>query len=320
MPKVSVVVPNYNYGRFLAKRLSSILAQSFRDFELLYLDDASTDESPEVVERFRGDPRLRTLRNEVNSGHAFRQFNAGVRLAQGEYVWVAQADDWAEPDFLERTVAVLDAHPQVGLVYCQSLAADEQGRVLHSMARRTDALDSERWRHDHRNDGRDECRRFLLYKNTIPNASAVLFRRSVLLRAGLADESYVLSPDWKLYVDVLLLSDVAYLARPMNYFRHHGGTIRAASERAGLQLEEGYRLLAHLRERLELSDAELEEAGRRLARSWVRKALRWRERVPLRASLRIHRSAQSVDRHLHAHLLRALLPRASRPAWTAAAR
>ena len=120
MPKVSVVVPNYNYGRFLAQRLSSILAQSFRDFELLYLDDASTDESPEVVERFRGDPRLRTLRNEVNSGHAFRQFNAGVRLAQQVVVGAVEFD----PERIEPGVGMRD-----GDVEAEGIARRHQGGV-----------------------------------------------------------------------------------------------------------------------------------------------------------------------------------------------
>jgi glycosyltransferase involved in cell wall biosynthesis len=308
MPKVSVVVPNYNYGRFLQRRLGSILDQSYGDFELIYLDDCSTDDSDLVLEGFLGDPRIRVVRNEHNSGNAFAQFNKGVRLAHGEYVWVAQADDEAEPDFLTRTVASLEANPGVGLVYCQSLAVDEDGVVLHSLERRTDALDPERWKHDHVNDGRDECRRFLLFKNTIPNASAVLFRRDVLMRAGLADESLTLAPDWRLYVDMLLMSDVAYLARPMNRFRMHGASIRRRTEREGLEIEEGYRMLAYLRERLELSDAHFEAASRQLARKWVRKSLRWRDGIPLRTSLRMRRRALEVDSRLHEHLLHGLLP------------
>lgn len=312
MPKISVVVPNFNYGRFLERRLRSILEQGFGDFELIYLDDCSTDESDRVLEGFLADPRIRVVRNEVNSGNAFRQFNKGVRLARGEYVWVAQADDEADPEFLERTAAVLDAHPRVGLVYCQSLATDEDGNVLHSLSRRTDTLDPERWKDDYVNDGRDECRRFLLFKNTIPNASAVLFRRSVLEQAGLADESLTLAPDWRLYVDMLLLSDVAYLARPMNRFRQHRGTIRRRSEREGLEIEEGYRMLAYMRERLELSEAVFDAACQRLARKWLRKTLRWHERIPFSVSMRLRRRALQVDPLLHRHLLRSLLPRGRR--------
>src|SRR5438874_12277656 len=85
MPKVTVVIPSYNHGRFLAARLDSVLNQTYHDFEVLFLDDASTDDSPEVFARYRDHPRLRSVLNTVNGGSVFRQWNRGVREARGEY-------------------------------------------------------------------------------------------------------------------------------------------------------------------------------------------------------------------------------------------
>src|ERR1700747_3572036 len=111
MPKVSVIVPNYNHARFLPKRIDSILGQSFQDFELILLDDCSSDDSRSILSQYASNPRVKIDFNEVNSGSAFKQWNKGVHLARGEYVWIAESDDYADPRFFERLVAVLDRDP-----------------------------------------------------------------------------------------------------------------------------------------------------------------------------------------------------------------
>lgn len=306
-PKVSVVVPNYNYARFLERRIRSVLDQTYTDFEVVYLDDASTDDSEAVFARFRDDPRIRAYRSTENSGSAYRQWNEGVRLSRGEYVWVAQADDYAEKGLLATLVPVLDRNPGVGLVYCQSLAVDEAGRTLHSMARRTEFLDPERWNHDFVNDGRDECRRYLLFRNTIPNLSAVLFRREVFEQAGGADETLHLVGDQLTWIRMLLISDVAFVAEPLNHFRHHEGSIRSNVRRAGLGVLGNYEIAAFLRDALPLTEAELDAACENALRSWTKKVLRLRNRIPLATSVRIARVARGVDPRLGRRLVRRLL-------------
>lgn len=306
-PKVSVVIPNYNYARFLERRLRSVLDQTYRDFELIYLDDASTDDSEAVFARFRDDPRIRAYRNPENSGSAYRQWNAGVGLSRGEYVWVAQADDFAEKEFLATLVPLLDRHPSVGLAYCQSLAVDEEGRPLYSMASRTEFLDRERWRNDFLNDGRDECRRYLLFRNTIPNLSAVVFRREVFEQAGGADEALHLVGDQLTWIRMLLISDVAFVAEPLNHFRHHPGTIRSRVRRAGLGVLGNYQIAAYLREALPLTRAELDAACENALDSWLKKVLRFRNRIPLATSARIARVALRVDPRLGRRVVRRLL-------------
>jgi len=129
VPKVSVIIPNYNHDRFLTKRIQTILDQTFQDFEIIYLDDASTDESDAAIAPFL--PRLtHVIKNETNSGSPFKQWNKGARLAKGEYLWIAESDDYADKHFLERLVDILDRHPNVGLAYCQSWGVDEGDRIL----------------------------------------------------------------------------------------------------------------------------------------------------------------------------------------------
>jgi hypothetical protein len=106
-PLVSVIVPNYNHAEFLAQRFESIFAQSYRNFELIVLDDASGDNSIAVIEaaRPRGGENFRTVYNAVNSGNIFAQWRKGIDLAQGELIWICESDDFCEPDFLDRMVA-----------------------------------------------------------------------------------------------------------------------------------------------------------------------------------------------------------------------
>src|SRR5215469_13049609 len=120
MPKVSVIVPNYNHARFLPMRIDSILGQSFQDFELILLDDCSTDDSRSILHRYASDLRVRVEFNEVNSGSPFKQWNKGVGLAQGEYIWIAESDDYADERFLEKLIARLDTEPQAVFAYCRS--------------------------------------------------------------------------------------------------------------------------------------------------------------------------------------------------------
>src|ERR1017187_1910144 len=111
MPTVSVIIPNYNHARFLRRRIDSVLQQTFQDFEVILLDDCSTDDSRSILSKYADDPRVRIEFNEKNSGSPFKQWNKGVRLAQGSYVWIAESDDYAAERLLERLVAVLDADP-----------------------------------------------------------------------------------------------------------------------------------------------------------------------------------------------------------------
>ena len=101
MPKVSVIIPNYNHALFLEQRLESVLNQTYQDFEVIFLDDASTDSSRAVFTKYANHPKIsHIIFNETNSGYPFKQWNKGVNLAMGEYIWIAESDDYAELNFL----------------------------------------------------------------------------------------------------------------------------------------------------------------------------------------------------------------------------
>jgi glycosyltransferase involved in cell wall biosynthesis len=268
VPKVSVIIPNYNHARFLKKRIESVLDQTYQDFEVILMDDASTDESCKVFLDFIDDKRIRTIYNETNSGSPFKQWNKGIREASGEYIWIAESDDFADETLLEKLVSKLEEDKSVGIAYCQSWVIDQDGSTLHSGAKSTEGLDKERWKYDFKNKGKDECRQFMIFGNTIPNASAVLIRRSVYEVVGGANEQMRLAGDWLLWVKLLLVSDIAFVCEPLNYFRTHTGTVRQSSSKNGLYVEEACQVIEYITSNVQFSSSALEEIHDRVAKMW----------------------------------------------------
>lgn len=256
MPKVSVIVPNYNHAPYLHKRLDSVYEQTYRDFEVILLDDCSTDNSRDILAIYAEKPNTIFVPNQSNSGSVFRQWQKGVSLSQGEYIWIAESDDFASPYFLKRVVRLMERHPEVGLVYSQSWLVDSQDAILGDASYWTNDLDSQRWKHSFINHGRDEIRRFLVYKNTIPNASGILIRRTVLEKCGgVIDQPFRLCGDWLQWIKILAYSDIGFVPECLNYWRQKTSNARVKS--AGtLEWIEGEKVLSQACEILNLSSGE----------------------------------------------------------------
>jgi glycosyltransferase involved in cell wall biosynthesis len=255
MPKVAAIVPNFNHAPYLSRRIESILSQTFGDIDLLILDDASTDGSREIIERHRGRSRVRIDLSERNSGSVFAQWEKGIRATDSDYVWIAESDDWAEPDFLERLVPLLDADPSLALAYCQSSIVDPASRVSGSAVCWTEDLDPARWNSPFRSDGRVELRRHLIRKNTIPNASAVLQRRSALERCLPLRTDLRLCGDWHHWARMLATGGLAFTPEPLNHWRLASSNAR--TERPGiLEWREGEPVIDLIADILSLTAAE----------------------------------------------------------------
>lgn len=255
-PAVSVVVPNYRHAGYLNRRLDSILAQTFQDFELIILDDASQDGSQAIIKSYLRDPRVSFHLNERNSGNAFSQWAKGLDFARGEYVWVAESDDYAEPAFLETLLAIAKRHPTAGIVYCQSDLVDEHSEFIRPMLDHYAVFgDPGRWRTDHFNSGRNEVSSYLMLRNIMPNASACLFRRDAFASIGGPVLGYRLCGDWLTYARLLTVSDVAFCASTLNHYRLHPHTARRETERALLEPLETYQALSSMAELVPVTPA-----------------------------------------------------------------
>ena len=228
-PMVSVIVPNYNHARYLRKRIESVLAQTYQDFEVILMDDCSTDGSRSILKEYANNPRTRIELNEINSGGVFKQWNKGVRMARGQYVWIAESDDYADARLLERLVPILETQPEVTLAYCRSWCVLDNDSRDGYFDTYLDCLDRKRWTADFVADGIEECRNSFLLCNTVPNASAVVFRRSAFEGQGGADESLRICGDYKLWAGMALGGSIAFVAEPLNFFRHHDNNVHRTS-------------------------------------------------------------------------------------------
>jgi glycosyltransferase involved in cell wall biosynthesis len=234
-PRISVVVPNYNYGRYLAERLRSVTDQSYPVYELIVLDDASADDSVEVASRFLDSVAIdhQVVESSVNSGSVFRQWLAGVERARGDLVWIAEADDLSDPRFLETLVPDF-ARPEVVMSYCESRRIDaDAGVVDANYLDYVQDVGGDRSRQLHVIPGSEALATFMSVKNTIPNVSACLFRRTVLheaLRDNIEEiSSYRVAGDWATYAHVLTRGSLAFFPAAYNMHRRHAQGVTAAA-------------------------------------------------------------------------------------------
>jgi hypothetical protein len=249
LPTVSVVIPNYNHARYLPHRIESVLQQTYPATEILLLDDCSTDDSRSVIAHYAAqDARIRVVLNEQNSGSTFRQWNKGIALAQGDYVWLAESDDAADPRFLQTLVSQLEAHPAAGLAYTDSWSMDPEGQVHGTGRYLLEELDASLFCHDFVLPGRELVRRFMAYRNIVPNASAVLMRRTALQAVGAAPEHLRVAGDWWFWVQYFMQTQVVFVAEPLNYFRFHRRNVRTRTEQDGSQLLEMAQVLAYVKQ------------------------------------------------------------------------
>lgn len=225
--KVSVIVPNYNHGKFLGQRLDSILSQSYRDFELIILDDCSTDDSREIIESYRNRPEVsHIVFNESNSGSPFKQWRKGLELASGDLIWIAESDDYCEPDLLEKLVAPILEDGRCVISYCASDKVDIEGKSsgLHENLVGMDSLNM---------DG-DEFVSEYMSHNVVVNASSVVFRKVPAMTVDNGYDRLGGYGDFMFWIGLARLGRVCYTAEVLNHFRFHS-TNTTASVRASVK-------------------------------------------------------------------------------------
>ncbi len=231
-PHASVIVPNYNYEHFLQQRLNSISDQTFQDFEVILLDDQSSDNSVKILEDCtKQRPGTRLIVNKKNSGSPFAQWIAGMRLAGSDLIWIAEADDFCEPAFLETVLPSFDDRNNF-IAYSKSAPVDEAGEIQGDYeAIYLDRIATGRWSHSYVATDHQEVNTGLGIANCIPNASSVIFRsfepepEFEKLVTGMK-----MCGDWLFYLRAMRGGQIAYRHETVNYHRRHGGTVTSRTE------------------------------------------------------------------------------------------
>lgn len=243
-PKVSVIIPNYNYGAYLEKRIQSVLNQSFQDFELILLDDASTDNSVEILSRYKDDLHVtHFIVNDVNTGSPFKQWMKGISLAKGEWVWIAESDDWAEPTFLEKCLAYIKNYQNISVCFAGSCYVNREGAIIQQEADYWSKIKKQSRRVDYCFDGEEYIEHKLYWNNCIMNASGVLFRREYALK--LQNSPFLTmrySGDWRFWTELAMLGNILEVREVLNHFRLHE-SVSSEGVRTGKRLLEDMDIL-----------------------------------------------------------------------------
>jgi len=203
-PRVSVVLPTYNHLRFLPKAVESVLAQTFPDFELVIVNDGSTDGTQEYLETLK-DPRIHIIGQE--NKHLPEALNAGFRTARGELLTWISADNYCAPAFLEAFVAALDANPDAGLAYSDFANIDENDRIT-KVTRCADM--------DYR------C---VLLKFQETGMASFMYRRACMEEVGLYDPALKGAEDWDMWLRISEQFEMLHVPRTLYYYRRHSQTL-----------------------------------------------------------------------------------------------
>ncbi|WP_159022666.1 glycosyltransferase family 2 protein [Formosa sp. L2A11] len=235
MPRVSVIVPNYNHEKFLRGRLDCIINQSYGDFELIILDDKSTDNSLKLIQEYetKFPNKVQFVPSEENSGSPFKQWDKGISLAKGELIWIAESDDLASTSFLEFCIPYFDSNENLGMVVTKSNAIDALGQEIseyHPMFKGYETkLFNENSDGFNYFKGNDFIKDYLVYKCLIPNVSGTLFSKNAYVKSGGLNMNFRRNGDYDLYFRMLYNTDVGFLNKSLNSTRYHDAKLTASN-------------------------------------------------------------------------------------------
>lgn len=249
MPTVSVIVPNYNHAPYLKQRIDSVLNQEYQDFELILLDDCSTDNSRDILAGYADNPHVsHVVFNEKNSGSTFKQWEKGLELAKGRYIWIAESDDYASPHFLRELMPLLLNNSDTVLAFSGSRMVDAEGVPLMKDWDKfpSGGMENTVYRPS------DFLRR-MLWKNFVYNASMVVFRKDCYHLVDKSFQTYRYCGDWLFWTEIGRQGTVISLNKKLNYFRQHLNKVSPKAEREGLYFFEGLNIKSYIMNLLRLT-------------------------------------------------------------------
>jgi glycosyltransferase involved in cell wall biosynthesis len=262
-PKVSILIPTYNYAHYLDETIQSALNQTYTDFELLIVDNHSTDNTEQLVEKYLGDPRVSYHKNSKNLG-VVGNFNRCLELANGEYIKLLCADDKFHPQLLEKYVPVMEQYPNVSLVTCDKQAF---GTKTHQTITPL----------THLQDGRTANLHMLIGNYCwIGEPTSVMFRKRDL-KVGNFSSEYIQYTDWEMWLRLLTVGDCYIVPEVLVYVRFHPGTNSKAQKRRRFVLcFEEYKLCKDVQQKkynIDIMGSGIDEAVKKRAVVCIKQAM-----------------------------------------------
>lgn len=246
-PLVSVIIPNYNHARYLEQRLDSVFNQTYPNFEVIILDDCSTDNSLELINRYKDNPHIsQIVVNETNSGSTFLQWDKGFRMANGEWIWIAESDDYCESDFLEQLMYECQRHHNVVVAYSSYVMCDEEGEVISRSKERSNRCYN----------GKRFVRRRMARFCEIRNASGAVFKKSVLATISQSYQSYKSTGDYRFWSEVVDCGNVVKVNKNLTYWRQSAKSVTGTKLSKGITAQEDRSVYDYIELRYQLNIVE----------------------------------------------------------------
>ena len=222
MVDVTIIIPNYNHGDYIIQRLDTIAFQTYTQWEAIIIDDASNDNSANYIETYlKNHVKFKVkhfIKNELNSGSGYISWLKGFELAETEYIWIAETDDYSDPSFLETTISALKANSKAALAFTASNYVDSHGKFLYTTSKRLAKL--------HLDSGQSKIFKGQVIIEDFPlqplitNGSAVVFRKP---KTQIPKDLFLHKQLSDIFLWTLLLKDTyfIYINKELNYFRRH---------------------------------------------------------------------------------------------------
>lgn len=244
MPFVSVVIPNYNHARYLDQRIQSVLNQTYTRFEVIILDDCSSDNSREIIAQYENDVHVsHIVFNEVNSGSVFKQWAKGISLAKGELIWIAESDDYCEANLLEELISAYSKNENTVIAYSTTKVVDENGNVLENgYVGKNQYFKGEQF-----------AKRYLTLENFIKNASCAVFRKEDALSIPSNYQNYLGAGDYLFWTELALRGNVAIVNKNLSCFRRHSGVVTSKRGSDGTNMCEEKMILDYICSKIKIS-------------------------------------------------------------------
>lgn len=247
-PFISVIIPNYNHARYLDQRIQSVLGQTYQNFEVIILDDCSTDNSLEVIEKYRSNPHVvDVIVNKTNSGNTFLQWDKGIKVAKGDWIWIAESDDYCEPNLLEELVKAAGHRKDTVLAYSTlRYAYEDDAPVAPYRIFRNQYFS-----------GNAYIRRYLSLGCMILNASCAIFKKNAALNVSPIYKTMPGAGDYFFWVMIAEQGRVAIVNKQLSIFRRHNGTVTSKKDSDGTNALSERIIFDYMRSKMSFSSLRL---------------------------------------------------------------
>lgn len=235
-PKLSVILTSYNHGKYLREAINSVLNQTFADFELIIWDDASNDQSWDIIQSY-SDPRIKPFKNSENKMPAFGVNKIIQEIAQGKYMALHHSDDIWELDKIEKQIAFLESNPQIGAVFSWAQIIGENGEQLNDNSHPYNNL------FEQPNRTRHEWLNFFFYHGNALCHPSLLIRKTCYQECGVYRYGFAQLPDFDMWIRLCLKYDIHILPEKLVRFRVRAGELNVSGDRTDARIRQQFEYL-----------------------------------------------------------------------------